>query len=345
MIIDIRKFIKKQEPLWKELELFLDGIDNNSLPNLSLEKIKRLNYLYSVVSEDLVKISTFTGEEEILKYLQIVVARAYATIHTKKQQKASYSFIKIINSSALWFFFEFPRAFRRNFAAFMISLLITIFGVIFGGVAITVDSDAKEVIFPQQFAHLYQSPDERVKKEESKGNYDRLQGQHATFAASLMTNNIRVSINALVLGVFWGIGTVVILFYNGVILGAVAFDYILSGHLTFLMGWLLPHGVIEIPAILIAGQAGLILGDSLLRVKGSTRIARLRSNMKDIVSLIGGVAVLLVWAGIIESFLSQYHEPTIPYSLKIAFGIVELIIFVGFLAYPFKRKVEKEEVL
>jgi len=337
VILDIHKFISREQHLWKELEEYLDGADNKSIPLLSMDKIKRINYLYSRVSEDLVRISTFSGEDEIRKYLQILVARAYSNIHTKDKYELSIGFKTILHNISKWFFLEFPNAFRRNFAAFAISVLISMFGFIFGGVAITVDNDAKEAIFPKQFAHLFQSPDERVQKAENPNAKDRLQGMHSQFAANLMTNNIHVSINALVLGITWGIGTVIILFYNGVILGSVALDYILSGHITFLLGWLLPHGVIEIPAILIAGQAGLILGDCLLRAKGRSRASRLRSKLKDIATLIGGVAILLVWAGIIEAFLSQYHEPVIPYSWKIAFGLIELLILVLFLAIPFSK--------
>ena len=61
-----------------------------------------------------------------------------------------------------------------------------------------------------------------------------------------------------------GIGTMLLLFYNGVILGLVAVDYMLAGQTVFLLGWLLPHGVIEIPAVLIAGQGGLVLGRTLI---------------------------------------------------------------------------------
>ena len=56
-----------------------------------------------------------------------------------------------------------------------------------------------------------------------------------------MTHNIKVSIFTLALGMTWGIGTLIMLFYNGVILGAVALDYVLAGETTFLLGWLLPH--------------------------------------------------------------------------------------------------------
>ena len=65
--------------------------------------------------------------------------------------------------------------------------------------------------------------------------------------------------NTMALGMTWGVGTLIMLFYNGVILGAVSADYILGGQGVFLAGWLLPHGSIEIPSILLGGQAGFIL--------------------------------------------------------------------------------------
>jgi hypothetical protein len=60
--------------------------------------------------------------------------------------------------------------------------------------------------------------------------------------------------------------------------------------------------------------------------------ARLREISRDTVTLIFGVGILLVWAGFVEAFLSQYHEPVIPYSVKIAFGCIELILLFLFLA-------------
>ena len=147
----------------------------------------------------------------------------------------------------------------------------------------------------------------------------------------LMANNIRVSCNALALGVFYGVGTCIVLFYNGVILGAVCADYIAAGHSLFLAGWLLPHGAIEIPCILIAGQAGLLLGITLLgRRRRQTLAERLREVRADLVTLIGGGALLLVWAALIESFLSQYHAPSL-YGAKIAFGCVQLALLAWLL--------------
>jgi hypothetical protein len=131
----------------------------------------------------------------------------------------------------------------------------------------------------------------------------------------------------------WGIGTILILFSNGVMLGAVVVDYVRAGQTKFLMGWLMPHGVIEIPAILIAGQAGLMLAGALIGWGRRVPLAaRLREISRDLVTLIFGVALLLVWAGLVEAFLSQYHEPIIPYSVKIGFGFAELLLLVLYLS-------------
>ncbi|HWY32685.1 MAG TPA: stage II sporulation protein M, partial [Candidatus Acidoferrum sp.] len=151
-------------------------------------------------------------------------------------------------------------------------------------------------------------------------------------AAELMTHNTKISILTLALGMTWGVGTMIMLFYNGVILGAVAVDYVRAGETKFLLGWLMPHGVIEIPAILIAGQAGLLLAFALIGHGRRTPLRnRLREISGDVVTLIFGVGLMLVWAGFIEAFLSQYHEPVIPYEAKIAFGAVELVLLFLFL--------------
>jgi uncharacterized membrane protein SpoIIM required for sporulation len=156
-----------------------------------------------------------------------------------------------------------------------------------------------------------------------------------------MTHNTKVSIFTLALGMTWGVGTIISLFYNGVILGAVAVDYIRAGQTKFLLGWLMPHGVIEIPAILIAGQAGLMLAFALIgRGKRNTMRARLREISGDIATLIFGFTLMLIWAGFIESFLSQYHEPVIPYSAKIAFGCVELVLLTVFLSKSGTKKAD-----
>lgn len=324
MIIDLPRFIDAERPSWSELESLLDRMEKEPHRALSLDDAKRLHLLYQRVATDLGRIATFASEPQLRSYLESLTARAYAEIHETRVSKSRFHPWR-------WFVNEFPAAFRRNSRAFILSVLITIVGVLFGGFAAAFDEESKEAILPAQFASHLGDPAKRVANEE-KAKKDRMAGSHSTFASQLMTNNIGVSIKAVAFGMTWGILTTILLFYNGVILGLVGVDYILAGQTVFLCGWLLPHGVIEIPAVLIAGQGGLVLGGALIgRGDRASVGARLRAVGGDVITLVGGVAVMLVWAGLVESFLSQYHEPVIPYWVKITFGLVEAAVLFWFL--------------
>ncbi len=334
MIIDLRKFIARERSYWTRLEKILDRMENNPDRKMDMGEVKEFHYHYQRASADLAKITTFSSERNVRRYLESLVARAYGEIHETRTRSRRPAFLR-------WFFQTFPMVFRRHVLAFYLSAGVMLAGFLFGGLAITYDTNAKAVLMP--FSHLQMDPSERVAKEEG-AKRDRLENAKTTFSSILMTHNTRVSVSTMALGMTWGIGTLVMLFYNGVLLGAVAFDYILAGQMKFLLGWLLPHGAVEIPAILLAGQAGLVLGGALIGWGRSVSLRnRLRKVSGDLVTLIFGVSVMLVWAGIVEAFLSQYHEPVIPYEVKIAFGIVELAALVLFFAKS-GRNTEAEQV-
>lgn len=323
MIIDLQRFITNERPFWNELEKLLERIEAEPNLQMSLTELQLFHQLYERTAADLSKITTFSSEPELRRYLENLVARAYGEIHETREKQRRFFPMQ-------WFFQTLPQTFRRHIRAFYLSLAITIAGCAFGGLAIAFDPDAKSVLMP--FSHLQQDPAKRVAEEE-KATQDRLANRKTTFSAELMTHNTQVSIFTLALGMTWGIGTIIMLFYNGVILGAVAVDYIHAGETKFLLGWLMPHGVIEIPAILIAGQAGLLLASAIIGHGNRAPLqTRLRNISGDVVTLIFGVGLMLVWAGFIEAFLSQYHEPVIPYIAKIAFGCVELILLLLFYA-------------
>ena len=116
------------------------------------------------------------------------------------------------------------------------------------------------------------------------------------------------------------------------------------GETAFLFGWLLPHGIIEIPAIIVGAQAGLVLARALLgRADGRPLGTRLRAVADDVATLAGGAAVMLVWAGVIESYFSQYHEPAIPYWAKIGFGLIEGALLVLFVVFAGRGKAREEK--
>jgi uncharacterized membrane protein SpoIIM required for sporulation len=323
VIIDLPKFLAGERGTWTELEQTLKRLEDAPETRLDLDATRRLYYLYQRTAADLARVQTFAAEPEIRRYLEALVLRAYGEIHETRERSGRLR-------PWLWLTRTFPQTFRRHLAPFWLSVAVTRAGCLFGGIVVAVDPDAKEAVMP--FSNLLDDPARRVAREESAAD-DRLAGKKATFSAALMQNNIRVSILALALGMTWGVGTLVLLFSNGVILGAVAVDYALAGQSTFLLGWLLPHGVVEIPAILLAGQAGFLLARALLgRGDRLPLPVRLRRIGPDLMTLIAGVGVMLVWAGIVEAFLSQYHEPVLPYAFKIAFGLAELVLLVWFLS-------------
>ena len=329
MIIDLHKFSAAERPAWQELEKLLDRLESEPGLRLNLEQARQFHYLYERTSAALAKLVTFSAEPELRRYLEVLVARAYCEIHETRGQQKRFSPLH-------WFLHTLPQTFRRHVKAFQLSLAVTMVGCLFGAGALAFDPEAKSVIMP--FSHLNGDPADRVAREES-AQRDHMAGGKSSFSSELMTHNTQVSISTLALGMTWGIGTIVALFYNGVILGAVALDYVRAGQTQFLLGWLMPHGVIEIPAILIAGQAGLVLAHALIGWGRRDRLAaRFRAIAPDLVTLIFGVGVMLVWAGFIESFLSQYHQPVIPYAVKITFGVIELVLLVLFLARSGRRK-------
>jgi uncharacterized membrane protein SpoIIM required for sporulation len=323
MIIDLERFLTAERPHWAELEKLLERIESHPGTRLPLDEVQRFHFLYQRTAADLAKINTFASEPETRRYLESLVSRAYGEVHETRQKRSRLA-------PFTWFFKTLPRTFRKHIRAFWVSIGITLVGCLFGGLAIGLDPESKPALMP--FEHLQLSPAERVAREEQTTT-DHMEGAKSTFSAYLMTHNTRVSIMTMASGMTYGVGTLLLLFYNGVILGAVAVDYAADGQVRFLLGWLLPHGAIEIPAILIAGQAGLVLAFALIgwgkRVPLRTR---LREVSPDLMTLIFGVGLLLVWAGFVESFLSQYHEPVLPYSIKIAFGLTELVLLILFLS-------------
>ncbi len=322
MIIDVARFQQREQTYWTELQTELDAQDRDAARGMPLDRALRLHYLYRRTASDLNELRSLPGEFELRAHLESLVARAYAEIYDTRR----YSQVRRLRH---WFMRTLPQTFRRRSRAFAVSLMITLVGSAFGAGVVAFDYDSKSVLLP--FPHLKGDPAERVAFEESQKE-DRMAGAKTSFSAMLMVNNIRVSIMALALGMTFGIGTTILLFYNGVILGAVAYDYIQAGQGMFLMGWLLPHGSVEIPAILIAGQGGLLLAHALIGWGDSLDLrSRLRRIRPDLVTLIFAVALLLVWAGIIEAFFSQYHEPYLPYWLKISFGAVQLVLLFGYL--------------
>jgi len=328
VILDVERFLAAERPLWDELEGRLRRLEDDAAFRPGVADLRRLHYLYERASADLARLATFASQPEIRAHLESLVSRAYGEIHETRLTAARFAPWRYLTVT-------FPRAFRRRRAAFAAAIVCTVAGALFGGLALLLDDGARDTLLP--FSHLQQHPGARVAEAEG-AIADELKGSRTSFSAFLSTHNTRVAIFCLALGVTWGLGTAILLFANGVLLGAVVVDYVRAGQTPFLVGWLLPHGAVEIPAIVMAGQAGLALAGALIGWNDSEALRpRLRRVGPDLMALSAGIAVLLLWAGFVESFLSQYHEPVIPYAVKIAFGAVEMVGLILFLGLAGRR--------
>jgi uncharacterized membrane protein SpoIIM required for sporulation len=325
VILDLPRFVASARPRWTELESLLSTLEAEPDAERDVAFLARLHLLYERAAADLGKVRTFASEPDLVRHLEALVARAYAEVHETRDRRSRLSLRRLAGLVLR----DAPRAVRRHPRALLLATLLTLAGMAFGVLALRVDPAAKRVLVP--FEHLSGDPAERVRQEEGGESRDA-DGHRAAFSSALVTHNVRVAVLAFALGGTAGAGTAVLLFHNGVVLGAVGLDYVRAGQTPFLLGWLLPHGTVEIPAFLLAGQAGLVLGASLLGRRSRLPLAaRLRGVLPDLVAILALVVALLSWAAIIESYLSQHHQPTLPYSLKTGFGLLEGVLLAAFL--------------
>ena len=329
MILDLQRFQAQARPRWGKLEALLAGLENRPDRRLPPAEAEQLQELYAQTAADLNRVTHGALAPDLRQDLERLVARAYAELYYAPPARSKFwqprHWLRI--------FTAFPEAFRRQYRYFALSVLITLLGSALGGLAVYYDPASVDVLLP---ADYLRNPGQRV-QQESEGNNRHLDSAQieAAFSAQLITHNIQVALLAAALGVTFGIGTALLLFENGVLLGAVAVRYTQQGFGLFVTAWLLPHGAFEIPSILIAGQAGFYLARLFLRRREDRDM---RQAMREWLLLIGGLALMLVWAGVMEAFFSQHHEPVLPYGFKVAVGAAELLLLTIYLLLIGRRE-------
>lgn len=156
-------------------------------------------------------------------------------------------------------------------------------------------------------------------------------------SSGIMTNNLSVAFAAFGLGITAGLGTIYLLLFNGLLVGAIGAACGAAGMSWQFWSFVAPHGVLELPAICIAGGAGLRLAQGLLFPGPGPRAAALARAGTEAVYLLLGTIPLLVVAGLIEGFISARAWP-----LGVKFGLATVLAaalaawLAGLLATPRK---------
>jgi uncharacterized membrane protein SpoIIM required for sporulation len=321
---DVNHFIDERTPAWTRLEQLLRRAESSGLASLELSTARELGKLYRAVSSDLIRARTERVNASVVDYLNDVVARAYTVIHgaPARSERRVLAFLAT----------GFPRLVRAEWRAIALSAAILFAGALTGAVFVAADPQSLGALIPD--SHQQHTPGERVGHEES-AKRGASADESAAFSGWLFTHNIQVSFAVFALGITFGVGTVALLFYNGVPLGALAMQYHGSELGTFFWAWILPHGIPELTVVCIAGGAGLVLARGMWLPGRRRRRDALVAEATRAVALVLGGMPLLVLAGVIEGTISQMHEPTLPYGAKLAFaalvgsGVYYYLLFAG----------------
>jgi uncharacterized membrane protein SpoIIM required for sporulation len=324
--VDLNDLMERGRPRWARLSSLLDQMEGKGLKALSLDEVREFGRLYRAASSDLLWARGHAASAELVEYLNDLVARGYAQTYPGQRPRLAEVGVFLARG--------FPRLVRSQWKAVFASFALFLSGGLFGYVAMELDQSAAIFLVPADHQSL--DPDARVEHGASSGGTMGGQAQTA-FSSFLFTHNIQVAFLAFALGLTLGIGTVVLLFSNGLILGALAQVYAAKGHAIWFWAWILPHGIPEITAICLAGAAGLAIGRAMIAPGDRPRGGALREDGRMAVKMVLGTIPIFIVAGITEGTISQIHEPHLPSAVKLAYAAAMAAI-LGFYLLRVGRK-------
>jgi len=307
-------FIKQNKDKWKKIDV--EGQNNPSADDMADNYIE--------LTDDLSYAKTFYPNSQTEKYLNQLTGKYFIGIY-KHRKRESGRFMRFWKT-------ELPLIMYRQRKNMIYSFLFFMLGITLGVFSASQDSGFVRLIMGDSYVNMTL---ENIEKGDPMAVY---KGEDsAPMFLGITTNNIRVAFFAFIFGIIFSVGTVFILFSNGVMLGAFQYFFYQKGLLltSALSIWL--HGTLEISAIIIAGGAGLVLGNSLLFPGSYQRSYALKKSAKDALKIVVGLVPVFVVAGFIESYLTRLTEMPILFNI-IIISLSALFILFYFVYYPYKVK-------
>jgi uncharacterized membrane protein SpoIIM required for sporulation len=321
--MDIDAFVAARSERWQRLEELLALADESPEQGLGRERLLELVRLYRLACTDLNRLRSLTANPALLGRVNQLVGRAYRFVYRAQPRRMQPGALR------RFLLYEVPAAFRREERWILSATVALLAGAVLGFAGVLVNPDNAHALIPAQF--FTESARERVEHLERSPERIDSAGTAAGFGAWLYTHNIQVSFlafSAAAATLFLGW---LLLFYNGMLLGAVAAQYLLEGVGTFFAAWVGPHGALELPAIVFAGAAGLRLGSALLLPGEAGRAQAVRDAFPSAWRILITSALLLVMAGMIEGSFSQLTAKSVPYAAKIGVALALFCAMVGWL--------------
>jgi uncharacterized membrane protein SpoIIM required for sporulation/uncharacterized RDD family membrane protein YckC len=312
---------------WNDFATALDAAYARGISHMAPEDVSSLVARYRELTTDLARLQTASRgrNTESLFYVSRLVARGHNLLYRQRGRTAA-SIVKYLTETV-------PREVRRSWRPIALSGLLLFGPAIAAYVVVVRDPSVAAQVLPDEMISRAATGSDREKHGE--GYVSIPEEIRPVAASSIISNNITVTYLTFAMGLTCGIGTVLMLVFNGVSIGSGVGLFASRGVARLIVAFIAPHGVLELSAICIAGGGGLLIAKGLLLPGDKTRRDALVANGRRAIDLIAASTILLLVAGTLEGLVSPRVWPL---SWKIAISATTAVIMFGYLSLGRSRK-------
>lgn len=307
-------FIKQNKDKWSRFESVLKN-------NVQISP-DELSALYIEVTDHLSYAQTFYPKSNTLSYLNSLSILAHQKIYKSKKESRN-RLITFYTKEFPLFFYYYQKHLLVSFLTFFLFCLI-------GAYSAATDVDFVRLIMGDSYVNMTL---DNIEKGDPMAVYKKM-GEMEMFLG-ITINNIRVALNAFVFGIFLSIGTLFILMRNGIMLGSFQYFFYEQGVFWESVSTIWIHGTIEISVIIVAGAAGLVLGNSILFPGTYTRIQSFIRGAKAGLKILMSTIPFFIIAGFLEGYVTRHTDMPYWLSYIIISGSLFLILYY-YIFYPIK---------
>lgn len=288
-------FRRARERQWMELHDLTEKALKAGLQALNQDELHRLPTLYRSALSSLAVARSTALDRRLVEYLEGLAGRAYMAVYGGRRSAPG--------AVADFFVNRFPQEVRRLGGELALSTLLLLIGV---AIAFTLTAMDSEWYFAFVSADLAGGRDPSATTESLREVlYGGGDGELLAFSTYLFTHNYGIGMMAFGLGFLAAVPTALLMLLNGLMLGAFLCLYHSRGMLVPLLGWLLPHGVPELFAVVLCGAAGMALGRAVLWPGERSMAASLMHRGRAAALVVAGSVVLFAVAGVVEGVFRQ----------------------------------------
>jgi uncharacterized membrane protein SpoIIM required for sporulation/uncharacterized RDD family membrane protein YckC len=288
------RFAAQKQPRWDEFERLAERAARYGLDSFASAELPDFAARYREVAADLARARTYRADPAIRSRLERLAAAGHNALY--QDERSTWRRLWIVLAR------ECPAAVVEARRYVLIAFLTFMAPAAAGFMLLHEQPALAAELLPEVM--LRRAEAGQARKAAGRGYVDVAAEDRALMASGIITNNVRVAVACFAGGIFLGVGSLVLLAYNGLAIGAFAAHFANVGLLDYLLTFILGHGALELFAIWVAGAAGFMLGRSVVAPGSLSRSDALVVSGRVAIRMVGATAVLLVIAGLIEGFIS-----------------------------------------